>query len=227
MAKKQTKAPSRKARQAQLAKQQQQRNMRYVGIGLLALVLIVAAIWLANREPAAVANFEGELAGVQIDGSADAPIQIVEYADFGCPACRQWHNAGIKELIKAQFGDDVAFSFRHFPIITPNSPLAAQAGQCAAEQDQFWAFHDHVYENAPQGQLAEANLQSYAAEIGLDSAEFNACLASGRYVQYVNDDLQAARSAGARGTPSFFINGQAVSPSPDAMTALIESLLDG
>ncbi|HFC11863.1 MAG TPA: hypothetical protein ENJ56_03385 [Anaerolineae bacterium] len=227
MAKKNSSAPSRKARQAQLAKKQQQQRMRYLGVGIGALVLIVVAIYFANREPAAVANFEGELAGVQIDGSPDAPIQIVEFADFGCPACRQWHNTGAKELLKAEFGDQIAFVFRHFPVITVNSPLAAQASQCAAEQDAFWAWHDHIYQNTPEAKLAKGDLQSYALEIGLDSAEFNSCLDSGRYVRYVQDDMQAARRAGARGTPSFFINDRPVSSSPSTMAEIIRTMLDG
>ena len=227
MAKKSSNTPSRKSRQAALAKQKQQQTKRYLIFGLVGLILIAGAIFLTNREPAAVANFEGELAGIQIDGSPDAPVQIVEFADFGCPACRQWHNAGVKKLLKAQFGDDIAFTFRHFPVITPDSPLAAQASQCAAEQDGFWAFHDHVYENTQPGRLAKGDLQQYAAEIGLETGDFNECLDSGRYINYVNNDLRAARGEGARGTPSFMINGQAASASGDALAILIESILDG
>ncbi len=75
--------PSRKARQAEVAKKQQQQRVRYLAMGVLALVLILAVVAFANREPASVANFDGELAGVQIDGSPDAPVQIVEFGDFG------------------------------------------------------------------------------------------------------------------------------------------------
>lgn len=218
--------PSKKKRREQLKKKQQQRNQRYMLLGLLAVVLIGAAIYLTRPTPVDTAVF-GELVGVQIDGSAEAPIQIVEFGDFGCHACRGWHNAGVKNQLKAEFGDQIAFSFRHFPVITQFSPKAAEASQCAADQDKFWQFHDYVYESTPEGALQVGQLKQYAATLALDTDQFNQCLDGGKYTQYVQDDLQAARSEGARGTPTFLINGQQVSPRPETMSAVIQSLLDG
>ena len=115
--------------------------------------------------------------------------------------------------------------FRHFPVITAQSPQAAQAGQCAAEQGQFWAYHDYIYESTPQNALGLGQLKSYAGAIGLDQAQFDACLDGGQHSQYVAADRQSARLAGAQGTPSFYINGRAAPFDYDGMAAMIRNLL--
>ena len=230
MAKKNQTTVSRNKRKKQLEEARQQRNRRFGLVGLLALIIIAGAVFIIQQQQqqqaALAAAFEGELAGISYDGSPDAPVQIVEYGDFGCHACRAWHNAHIKALLKAQYGDQIAFQFRHFPVITPQSPMAAQAGQCAAEQDGFWAYHDYIYEVTPQGALSERDLKRYAADVDLDTEAFDQCLDSGRYVTYVEDQLQEARDAGARATPTFVINGEQVIATADAMSARIESLLN-
>ncbi|MDX1617053.1 MAG: thioredoxin domain-containing protein [Candidatus Promineifilaceae bacterium] len=158
-------------------------------------------------------------------GAADAPVTIVEFGDFGCPSCRAWHNAGVKDQLMATYGDQVSFVFRHFPVITSRSPRAAEATQCASEQGQFWAYHDYLYESAPHLALSDDELRDYATSIGVDTEEFEQCLEEGRYRSYVSRDQQAALSSGARGTPTFFINGQQVGFSFEAMATVIEQEL--
>ncbi|MFQ5419560.1 MAG: DsbA family protein, partial [Anaerolineae bacterium] len=158
-------------------------------------------------------------------GPADAPVRIVEYGDFGCPSCRAWHNSGIREQLVAAYGDQIAFEFRHFPVITAQSPKAAEAGQCAAEQGAFWAYHDYIYEATPQGALGTRDLKDYAAAIGLDQPSFDTCLDSGKYRSFVAQQAQLARQDGARGTPSFFINGAPASFSFQGMSAAIEQII--
>ena len=75
-------------------------------------------------------------------GPATAPVTIVEYADFGCPACWEWYKLGILNQLRAKYGDQIRFVWRDFPVITLLSPKAAEAGQCAHEQGKFWEFHD-------------------------------------------------------------------------------------
>lgn len=233
MAKKQGQTMSAKKRREQHKQQQQQQRVRLAAIvGIVAVLVLAGGAWLSLRNAGPDPTDEGQLqelglVGVQVDGDPDAPIQVVEYGDFGCPACRQWHASRAKQQIKAQFGDDVAFSFRHFPVITAQSPKAAEAGQCAAEQDAFWQFHDYMYDVVAAGALGVDELKGYAADMGLDSAAFGLCLDSGKYTDYIREEISAAQRAGARGTPAFFINGEAVSSQPATMIATIESLLDG
>lgn len=202
------------------------RQLQLVGGGLI-VVLVIAG--LAFWRSAGVVSVEQLLATTvpNLQGTADAPVRVVEFGDFGCPSCRAWHNAGIKEQLQAEFGDQVAFEFRHFPVITMQSPKAAEAGQCAAEQDAFWTYHDYIYENTPQGALAVADLKTYAAAIGLDEETFASCLDSDKYRDFVLEEERAARALGARGTPSFFINEQAVAFSYQSLAAAIRAELDG
>lgn len=126
----------------------------------------------------------------------------------------------------ARFGDQISFEYRHFPVISGQSPKAAEAGQCAAEQGAFWEYHDYIYEQAPPNALGIADLELYATAIGLDNGRFSDCLDSDKYRDFVNRDWRAALDVGARGTPSFYIDGRQVAPGFEAMAATIEQLLE-
>jgi protein-disulfide isomerase len=141
-------------------------------------------------------------------GPATAPVTIVEYADFGCPACWEWYQLGILDQLRAKYGDQIRFVWRDFPVITLLSPKAAEAGQCAHEQGKFWEFHDLVYER--DGAIEASNLQSYAANIGLDMKQFNECVTSRRYRDRVNAEQQESFDRGLKGAPAFFVNDQRV-----------------
>jgi protein-disulfide isomerase len=208
------------------AQNQAKRLKRVRILGIVGIVILAGAalvFWRnASRVPASEA---AALVAPNRIGPENAPVQIVEFGDFGCHSCRAWHNAGIKEQLLAEFGEQISVEFRHFPVITRQSPQAAEAAQCAAEQDAFWPYHDFIYEQTPEGALSQGDLQSYAAAIGLDQAAFDSCLESGRFRELVQQDLRAAQDAGARGTPTFLINGQQAFPSYQSMSATIQEIL--
>lgn len=142
-------------------------------------------------------------------GNPDAPIVIVEFADFNCPYCQQ--SALVMRQVAAKFPHDVKIIFRDFPILDNiTSPLTAMAGECAAEQGQgmFWAFHDLLYVN--QSNISTEKLTTLAAAAGLNTGIWQSCLASQRYQTEVRDDLQAGIDLGVTGTPTFFVNGEPV-----------------
>jgi protein-disulfide isomerase len=226
MAKK-TKSGKKNRRQIR-AEQERAQRMRLIRIGGIVLLSIAAFAVIAfyRTSTAPAVDAPEDVMAANISGPIDAPVSIVEFGDFGCPSCRAWHNSGIKDALIDEFGDDISFTFRHFPVITRQSPKAAEAGQCASEQDQFWAYHDYIYEQTPLEALSPDQLKSYASAIGLDSGQFNQCLDSGQYASYVSRDRQAAFSAGAAGTPTFYINGQIVSFSYDSMAAAIQATLN-
>ena len=134
-------------------------------------------------------------------------------------------NARIKDQLLADFGDQISVEFRHFPVITRQSPLAAEAAQCAAEQGAFWEYHDYIYEWTQEGALSRSDLERYALDIELDQEAFSSCLDSGRFKEMVQRDWQAAQDAGARGTPTFLINGEQAFPSYESMSATIQEIL--
>jgi predicted DsbA family dithiol-disulfide isomerase len=143
--------------------------------------------------------------GTRVLGSPKAPVTIVEFSDFQCPYCRK-ANATLKELMK-KYPDRVRLSFRDFPLtqIHPRAQRAAEAARCAAQQGQFWAYHDLIFGN--QDRLSDADLGQHARTLGLDSAEFDACLRERRFKTQVEADLKEGAQAGVSSTPGFFING--------------------
>ncbi len=217
---------SKKAqRQAERARATRMKQIRYGGITFIFIATVIGLLMWRNASKVPLDELL-ETTPPNLAGAANAPIQIMEFGDFGCPACRAWHNAGIKAQLQAEYGDQVSFEFRHFPVITANSPKAAEAAQCAAEQDSFWSFHDFVYEQAGEPSLTNSSLKGYATQLDLDQATFDSCLDSGKYESYVFNDAQAARTAGARGTPAFLVNGQlAPSPSYENLSSLIQAAL--
>ena len=91
--------------------------------------------------------------------------------------------------------------------LSPESKLAAEATECAAEQNAFWEYHDIIFDTGDSS-LNSETLNNYAAELSLDTAVFAECLDSGKYASVVESDLEFARSIGAQSTPSFIIDGQ-------------------
>lgn len=137
-------------------------------------------------------------------GPEDAPVVIIEFSDFSCPYCRRFHQQTFRPLLEA-YPDQIRFVYRDFPILSPESFVAAQAAECAEEQDAFWEFHDALFSGRyPLGREA---YRAYAEELGLDAEALLACVDEGRYAAEVQADAQAAASLGVRGTPTFFING--------------------
>lgn len=205
----------------------QKMRRQWIGIGALALILIAAVFWNASRPKAQPLN-ETRLASDPTIGSASAKVIITEYADFGCPACRAWHNAGIMEQVIAAYGDQVQFVWKDFPVITAQSPTAAEAGQCAFDQGNFWEYHDVLFANAPA--LGASELKEYAAQIGLDTETFNACLDSGQNRAKVEQSLnEAQREYGLPGTPSFLVNGVKLAGPPtfELLKSIIDEILAG
>jgi protein-disulfide isomerase len=139
-------------------------------------------------------------------GPANAPITIIEFSDYQCPYCTKWNNE-VWPRIKKEYPDQVRLVYRDFPLssIHGNAIPAAEAADCAGEQNKYWEYHDLLFK-AEQG-LGEEAFKQYATEIGLDEAAFNECLVSRRYQDEVDADLQAAMKVGVRSTPTFYING--------------------
>jgi protein-disulfide isomerase len=144
-------------------------------------------------------------AGRPARGPDNAPVEIIEFSDFQCPYCLQ--AKATVDAVLATYGDRIRFVYRHYPL--PNHPdarPAAEASMCAAEQGQFWPFHDHLFANS--NDLSAEGLKRHAATLGLNVAVFNACFDSRKYSDVVDEDMAAANEIGVTGTPAFFINGR-------------------
>lgn len=141
-------------------------------------------------------------------GTEDAPITIVEFADFMCSYCAE-ASLVVRGLV-AKYPNEIRYIFRDFPIeeLHPGATQIHIAGECAKEQGKFWQFHDKVFQS--QENVTADNVKAYAAQVGLNISEFDSCTASGRYENEVAYDVNDGRKAGVFGTPTFFVNGRKI-----------------
>ncbi len=148
-------------------------------------------------------------------GDKNAKVTIVEFADLRCPYCERFYQDAEKSLVKDYVNTGkVAFYFRSFAFLGPESTAASEAAECANEQGQFWKFHDWMYENqADESNTAyysNDNLIKYATDLGMDKAKFTSCLNSHKYASNVQKDLSDGEAAGVNGTPTVFIDGKPI-----------------
>jgi protein-disulfide isomerase len=141
-----------------------------------------------------------------IKGSKDAKVILIEYSDFECPYCSTFHSTA--QQIKDEYGDDVAWVYRHFPLdFHERARPAALASECVAElggNDSFWSFIDEVFKDQATS-LTDAGLKAIATDIGLDAGEYTDCIASGDHEDKIEEQYQGGMSAGVNGTPGNFI----------------------
>jgi protein-disulfide isomerase len=206
----------------------QRRRRQWFGAGATAAVLAVVVVGYLLWPRASVHPLSAvRLALDPSLGPATAPVTLIEYGDFGCPSCQAWYRSQTLEQLLAKYSNKIHFIWRDFPIITADSPKAAEAGQCAFDQGKFWPFHTIVYDNAPA--ISVDDLKSYATRVGLDMKTFDQCLDSGQDAAKVNQSLHDAYNHGFRGTPSFLLNGQPLAgpPSFEYLVSLIDPILAG
>ena len=136
-------------------------------------------------------------------GPLDAPVTIVEFGDFACPACGVWNESGTIERVLEKYGDQVRFVWADFPSVTPASPNAAEAARCAYDQGKFWEYHDYLYVHMEA--LGVNDLKVYASLLDLDRTQFDQCLDTEARKVEISLDFQDAvhRSVGV--LPTFFI----------------------
>jgi protein-disulfide isomerase len=151
-----------------------------------------------------------------IQGSVNAPLNIVEYGDYECPYTGMAHPI-VKEIIR-QFGDKLYFVFRNFPLndIHPHAQAAAEAAEAASAQDKFWEMHDYLFEH--QKALDHSHLLEYAKKVGLDIERFKMDLADHVYTSLIDESLKTGIKSGVEGTPTFYINGVRYEDSWDLQT---------
>jgi protein-disulfide isomerase len=172
----------------------------------------IAAPTQPSAPPTQAAGGEVTLDDAFSIGSDDAPVTMVEFTDYQCPFCGRFYSQTLDQ-IKTEYVDTgkVKLYIKDFPLdsIHPQARPAANAARCAAEQGNFWDFHDKLFDN--QGSLSESNYKIWAGEIGVDQAQFDSCLDSKKYDELVTADLNEGTAAGIRGTPGFIVDGQLVS----------------
>jgi protein-disulfide isomerase len=141
-------------------------------------------------------------------GDPNAPVTVVEFGDFNCGYCGRWAH-DTKPLIDENYikTGKVRLAYIHFPILGADSMAAAEATECAAQQDSFWSYHDLLFAHQGIGFTA-ANLTHLAENLDLDVAVFEECLTNFPDRTSLEDDIRLAQVMGVRGTPAFLVNGK-------------------
>lgn len=157
-----------------------------------------------------------------VRGNPDAAITIVEYLDFECPFCAR--ATGSWRDLQEHFGDRARYVVRHLPVeeLHPHAWRAAIAAEAASRQGRFWEMHDVLFSH--QSHLTVADLRDYAEQIGLDMDLYDSDCDDDALADVVRRQTQSALDSGARGTPTFFLNGSRHRGPHDARTLI--SVLD-
>jgi len=139
-------------------------------------------------------------------GRADAPVTLLVFCDFECPYCRRAQKT-LAEL-EQKYGDDLRVVFKQLPLpFHENARLYAKASLAAHDQGKFWELHDKLLGSE---KLGPGDLERVAASVGIELGRFRAALASDELERRVDREREDAERVGARGTPTFVINGKKI-----------------
>ena len=215
----------------------------------LVLAALIVAAWVrapssvsrvstAGRSALAASTGAPQAADPMIEartkGLDDAPVTIYEMSDFQCPICRTFFNdywpAIEKDYVET---GKVKFTFLNLPLISihPNAAEAHEYAMCAAAQDQFWDMHDRLFETQEAWGPARDPTPRFidlTEQLGLDQAALTQCVESGSVRGLIATEVQMAFQNQLTGTPTFIIEGQALTGLPsgglDTFLGIIDSI---
>ena len=151
--------------------------------------------------------------GIEL-GDPEAPITIMEFGDYQCPACQQFATMVKPQVELAYIQTGTArFVFHDYPLSGhPHSFLAARAARCALDQGNefYWPYHDQLFAHQTTWSLSQSApmnaFETYASTIGLDVGQFAGCLDSDRHADVVSANLRLGIELGVSGTPTVFVS---------------------
>jgi len=193
------------------------RLLFWVGFIVVLALIIWGLIAAMNKSAGSATGNYGTAPAVtstdHVRGSADAPVTIIEYSDFQCPACEEYEP--VLEKLEMAASTTFKFVYRHYPLPQhPNALPAAYASEAASLQGKFWEMHDLLFANhADWTELSDATpvFVGYATQIGLDVNKFKTDMASDAVKARVQTDADQAQTLGLNYTPTFFLNGKVIS----------------
>lgn len=217
------------------------------GAIVVAGALIAGAVYMGGKTPSsgstgvnvadAAVSIPAPSTQDHLRGNPNAPVTIIEYSDTECPFCKAFHST-LKQIM-TDYSGQVNWVYRQFPIpqLHQRAMNEAEATECVASlngNDAFWAYLDNIFQTTNSNDSLDPTLlPKMATSVGVNAANFNTCLASGRFAKKIEDSIKEAIKAGARGTPYSVIinkNGdqQIVNGAEpyDSVKAKIDSLLE-
>lgn len=185
-------------------------NRRIVVVAVVLAAVLAGGIYFVRKSQSlsapAAQNFE------KSKGPVNAPVQIIEYSDFQCPACMKAQPA--LTAIMTEHPGQVRVIFRHYPLPMHKwAGVAHQAAECANVQGKFWEFHDIVYQTQPiwtAAPNAPEYLISFAKNAGVDLDKFGTCLSEASVTKRIMEERATGSALKLSSTPTFFINGERI-----------------
>ena len=200
-------------------KQGQRKTLRTVKWGALVLIIAGLGLWGWMQYSKSAEKNKEEVGGATLTsderakGRANAPVTVIEYADFQCPACAAWHPL-VGQLLR-EFPDDVQFVYRYFPLtsIHANAFPTAQAAEAANRREKFWEMYDVLYQKQTEWKDSadiQNLLKNYASQIGLDTDQFTRDMEDKSINDKIKADLESGNRAKVDHTPTFILNGEMI-----------------
>lgn len=186
----------------------------------------------AQEEPSTVPDESQPVTPLspKVLGSDQAPVNLVEYADFQCIWCARAYEEVWPQLQPLVESGQLRYEYRHRIVINDNSLLAAEASECAAEQGKFWEYLDELFTHySRETGLNRDILIERAETAGLDVGHFRQCLDSRKYTEAVAAQDQEGRDNSVTGTPAWLINGELFRPqeSLQEVVTAVQSAIEG
>jgi protein-disulfide isomerase len=204
-----------------------------VGCALITTALVVRREFVSPatasvaRKPVLVQNWKSHVGeGVRL-GPSSAPVQLIEFADFECPFCGDFHKK-IK-MLRERYPAEVSLTYVHFPLQGHRFALsAARVAECAGDQGRFESMYDHLFDE--QDALGLKSWSEYATEAGVtDLARFDSCIKDTRPVPRIEEGKQWGAKLDVNATPTLIVNGWMLGEPPTAeeLDAMVKAVLAG
>lgn len=213
-----------RAKREQQLQQEQQRRRLYYGAAAIGTVLFIALLVVLRFINAPSLEDVIVPASLEAPATADgrnwgppreeALVVIEAFADYQCPHCKEFSTGVGKQLADTYAASGlVRFEYHNYAFMGQESIRAAEAAECAADQNMFWPYHDILFANqraANSNTFSSAMLKNFAIAGGLNSTEFNSCFDAGTHAETIRTDNTAANMREITSTPTVFINGERV-----------------
>jgi protein-disulfide isomerase len=145
-------------------------------------------------------------------GDQNAPVTLIEFSDFQCPYCGKFATETEQQIYDQYIKTGkLRFGYIHFTFLGQESQWAAEASECANDQNAFWPYHDYLFAHQSGenlGAFNKDNLKKFAVALNLNAEQFNQCLDSGKYTDLVKSQTSMAQNLGVSSTPTMVINGK-------------------
>ena len=183
-----------------------------IAISIIVIIVFGTILISSPKKTKTTTNINQEtlIENKPILGNPNASLTIIEFADYECPYCREFYLNTFSQIKSEYINTGKAkYVYINYPLsIHPYAEKAAEAAECAGEQNKYYEMGNLLYTKGVEGGIKE--YQTYAKELNLNMSKFNNCLGSNRTKPIIEKDIQEGDKVGVTGTPTFLIDGKKI-----------------